>query len=361
MMTLEDYKTYIYIIYFIAFVFALLVALKTDLKGYNTPNNLNLILVFIFCISFLFLFGNRSIHVGTDTQAMIIGFNNALYSDNRDPVFKIIQIFFSKFTNAQGFLFFLAFLYLGNIYLFVKNQSYRINKYLFFYFFICMSFFEPLGINVVRQGVSLVFFLNAITFYNAKKYRWMFLFLFFSFSFHTTALISISLFIASVILSKQKNFYLALSIFIICSIISILNINVFTLIPKVTGFDALDVRASGYLADDTFGYTVGFRPTFFVFNLFFVFISFYTYKYIQKIGDTEDINRSKVYINYYLLTSSVFFLAFSIPFSDRWGLFSWIIIPLFFIPFFKRGFKKYALVSVVFCTLILILFQFVIK
>ena len=67
-------------------------------------------------------------------------------------------------------------------------------------------------------------------------------------------------------------------------------------------------------------YKVGFRQDFFAYNtVFLVLFILWRRRYNLEL------------IKLYILTSSWFVLCFNIPFSDRWGMYSWILIPLIFI------------------------------
>jgi len=61
----------------------------------------------------------------------------------------------------------------------------------------------------------------------------------------------------------------------------------------------------------------------------FLVIGFYFKKYRVNNQDFNTI------LKYYMLASALFFFAFQIPFSDRWGLFSWVFIPLVIGQFFS--------------------------
>lgn len=360
-MTSEDFYTYLYSLYGLAFLFAILIALKIYIKNANTPNVINLSLVSIFIILFCFLIGNRPEKVGSDTMLMMIIYDNYDKIDKRDPFINILMQFLHNFTDSRGYIFFLSTVFFANVYLFIKNRDNSVNKFLFFFFFICMSYFLPISINVVRQGVALMFFLNAINYFHMKRWIWMSIFLLFSFLFHTTSIVCVSLFLLSIILNKKDSTKFSFLIFFLAAALSIANVNIIKLIPTNLGIDALDIRTTGYFGKQEIDYTVGFRPTFFIYNLFFAIVGYYVMKYFHAKKLPLDFQRTKLYLNYYLLTSAVFFTAFAIPYSDRWGLFSWIIIPLFFEPFFEKGGKYFAVLSVLFSATLFLLFQFVIS
>lgn len=360
-MTLDEFYTYFYAIYGIAAFSAVLFAVHTDLRRGVGNRSLTLFVVFVFAFLLFLLFGNRTIGIGTDTGLYIYAYNNYLKNlDNRDPFINLLVRFLHNFTDAQGYLAFYAALYLTNIFFFIKNRNSTANKFLLFFLLISMFFFKTMGINVVRQGVSLMFFLNAVNAYEQKKSKSMAFFLLGCVLFHTTGIIAIAIFIGAAFLHRRKNYTLPFVFFFLAAAVSFLKVNVFALLPDKIGVDALDVR-SGYYSGDDFGYEIGFRPSFFLYNMIFLLIGIYGRKYTAKRGMLEDNNRLGLYLNYYLLCSAVFFLAFQLPFSDRWGLFSWIVIPLLFEPFLIKKGKHFALLTVITAVSLFFIFETVFK
>lgn len=362
MMTLETFKFWFYSIYGFASFAALLTALRMKVRG-NSYSGLSLLLVAVICFLLWILFGSRSILVGTDTGLTMNLFTyNDRIGDNREPFINLLIKTLKNFTDAQGYIAFLAALYLGNIFMFVKNRQNSADKFLFFFMIISLFFFKSMGINVVRQGVSLAFFLNALNFYEQKKYRWVVVCCLLAVGFHTTGIIPILLFGASMFLNKRKKagVPVAILIFVVATVLSALQVNLFSLLPKQIGVDALDVRSAYYNGDD-WGYQIGFRPTFFIFNLFFAVAAVFIRRYLLKQGRIEEERRLRLYLIYFLLTSAVFFTAFQIPFSDRWGLFSWIFIPLILEPLFRSTGRNFAISAMLFSQFLFILFEFIIK
>lgn len=95
-------------------------------------------------------------------------------------------------------------------------------------------------------------------------------------------------------------------------------------------------RRLGYLNDD-YGYQIGFKPQFVIFNTFFLFLSLYIRNSLKN--DFLEKKYTQL-IYYYIISSIILFMAFQLPFSDRWGLFSWIVIPFLVIPLFYSPFVK---------------------
>ena len=91
-----------------------------------------------------------------------------------------------------------------------------------------------------------------------------------------------------------------------------------------------DLSSLNFTGETT--YKIGFRPDFVGYNtmflvLFFMFIKSTNFKGIFLL---------KIYI----LTSAIFFFNFYIPFSDRFGLYSWVIIPLLFYNIINESFPR---------------------
>ena len=47
----------------------------------------------------------------------------------------------------------------------------------------------------------------------------------------------------------------------------------------------------------------------------------------------------------YILATAIFFLSFTIPFSDRFGLLSWVMIPFVIRPMLNEKYSKTSVVS----------------
>ena len=89
---------------------------------------------------------------------------------------------------------------------------------------------------------------------------------------------------------------------------------------------------------EEFGYRIGFRPDFVLFNTLFFLLGIYIYK--NKLEKKE---RLFVVLKFYVLTSVVFFLSFYFPYSDRMGIISWIFIPLILLEFPDTPIKYFSL------------------
>ena len=112
-------------------------------------------------------------------------------------------------------------------------------------------------------------------------------------------------------------------------------------------------RRNGYLDGSMVKeFEVGFKPQFVFFNTLFLFIFLLLRKYGQKQENYDIL--LKVYIG----LSCIFFFMFQIPYSDRWGVMSWMFIPFLLAPVFgENGKYKTSLVAVLFLSTLFIIFQ----
>lgn len=305
-------------------------------KNYVRTKSLSNILVFLPIIFLIPLLGLRDFDVGTDTYTyyQILWLTDSRIGISSEFLFfliaKILKYFNLSYTY---FLFVIAFLFTFIMYFFVRKIStnYRANTFFVFFAYMSMFFFLSLSINVIRQGIALACLLVAYSYFiNRESKLKLILFILASLAFHSSSLIPLSIF-TLVIMSKNtiiqdKYYYLAFTFFVV---LSYLNFGLLDMAPTLIDFLGGDNRRVVYLSGDDSDYNVGFRLDFIIFNTLFLFISIYA-KSIIIDKDVKGVYSSIV--RYYIAASCLFFMAFQIPYSDRWGLFSWIVIPLIMSP-----------------------------
>jgi hypothetical protein len=353
----EQYKTIYYIIYSIAALLAIFTAINIDFKKKNYQSIANYI-VLVLMLAYIFLFGLRTIDVGTDTEMYHWQYthHNEITFGTDAPVgymFKFLNIFSE---NPQIFLFVMSFLFVMlNFYALKKyTKFYKSNFFLSVFSLISLFFFESLGINVIRQGLSLAFFVLAIIFRDfspKRKFKWI-SFLVLAVCFHFTSLIPVVIYL-SVAYFKNVRMYYYYGIYIISVFLSAASISILSFKDYFIGFLLIDERRSGYLDGDDSSYLVGFKPQFVAFNTIFLILFIYL----------NNIEKNDFYTNllkYYIVISAIFYMMFQIPYSDRWGVMSWCVIPFLFAPMFKvyRNKKSMkAVFSIVFLIFIFVFFQ----
>lgn len=224
----------------------------------------------------------------------------------------------------QEAIFVLLLIYNTCIIFALKNFS-KNNYIILFFIIISLFFYYSMSLNILRQGIGFGFFILGFSYYNKYK-KLAYLFLIFGILSHISYLILLLLIITSKYIKKIKY---VIAIFIISTFISILNINIFSYLPiQMEG--RVNMAAEDYIEH----YRTGFRFDFYVFNLFFLLVGLYINKYI-----IEDKENYRLILYSYILSTSFFILCFMIPFSDRFGLLSWIFIPLIISPILEKNLK----------------------
>lgn len=326
------YKILFYLIYSFAAFFAIWIALSIDLKKKNYHGVINYI-SYLIIIIYALLFGLRDTDIGTDTPMYHYQYSNYDELDfGTDAPVGLLMMFLNNFSeNPQVFLFLMSFLFLIiYVYSLWKHSNIQqSNFYLIVFSLISLFFFETLAINIIRQGVSISFFVLAIITHNIapwQKYKWRFL-LIMSICFHFTSIIPILLYFLVISLKKVHiNYYYYL--YLISVLLSAISFSILSFKNYFIGILFIDERRSSYLTDDFVDYAVGFKPQFVAFNSIFLILFFYLNRIENNVFYTN-------LLKYYALISAVFFMMFQIPFSDRWGIMCWCVIPFLIAPMFK--------------------------
>lgn len=354
---MEQFKTIYYIIFLIASFFAIITSVELDFKKRNHQLVSNCI-VFLLMICYIFLFGMRSIDVGTDTEMYHWQYSH--YEDitfGTDAPVGLLFRFLNIFSeNPQIFLFVMSFLFVTINFYALKKYSilYKSSFYLSVFSLISLFFFESLGINIIRQGLSLAFFVLAITIRGFKppsSFKWI-LFFILSICFHFTSLIPVLLYLLVAYFKNGRMIYYY-AIYTLTVLLSALNVSILSFKEYFIGFLLVDERRGGYLDGNDFSYSIGFKPQFVLFNSVFLVL----FIYLNKIQEGEFY---KGLLKYYIVISSIFFMMFQVPFSDRWGVMSWCVIPFLLGPMFKIYQNKLsfkATFSVLFLIAVFVFFQ----
>lgn len=309
----------------------------------------------VFMFVFVLLFGLRSVEVGADTSMYHYIYNNIEGTDfGMDKLFEYTLIFLNLITDdPQIFIFLMSalFLIILSKMLDLNAKMLSSNKFLIFFVFISLFFFQTISINIIRQGISLSFLLLAVTLYHYRKgnnFIWI-LCIVISILFHTTSIIPLAIYlIANCFKAVKLRFFYCFYVF--CIILALTSVSILSFQAYI-GFLLIDEkRSSSYLTDSHVIYNIGFKPQFVLFNTLFLLIFYFIRKHISSTMYYDRL------LKYYLAMSAIFFLTFQIPYSDRWGLMSWIIIPILISPIFNYKFPYK--VSVAATLVLLIIFVF---
>ena len=189
-------------------------------------------LIIFFSFLFLLLFGFRSPELG-DTKNYIEAYNSftgitSLF-DLKDIGFYFL-IYICKLLQLDSFffIFFIASLFmLFTVLTFLRLPSK--NKFLLFLLYTSFFFFENMGENIIRQGLSISIFMYAVADLKLKKQYRIILFLL-SILVHLSSIILVVLFSIS---SKIKKLTLPLFILVFSMCLSVTNQNLLDYIDKI--------------------------------------------------------------------------------------------------------------------------------
>lgn len=340
---------------FFAFI-AILFALKVDVRQ-KQANVLGLIISLFFVIALVVLFGSRGVNVGTDTYLYRYQFSFYKKLDFGTEILvtwlmATIHLFTS---NPQVYIFWLSLIFVVVLFLACANFSrlYNYNVLFVFFSFVSLYFFQSLGINIVRQGVALAFLFLGVGFYlkNPKNIVSWLLPVLVGIGFHVTSVFVLIIFILVELFQKLKlkSYVIIYGIFVILSFFKVSVLTFGNSIGKLFQGDRRDSYLNGDMLKE---YNVGFKPQFVAFNTIFLIIFLLLRKYGQKQNNYD------ILLKAYIGMSCVFFLMFQIPYSDRWGVMSWMFIPFLFAPVFgENGKYRTSIAAILFLVCLFIIFQ----
>lgn len=323
----EHYR-YVYL----AIVSILVIIATIDKDSYNTNCTNNLHITVAVGIFFIIFFGTRPTYSEymADTlgyvksyQALEYGIKSydTTWETGNEIIWKSIAMTMSTMhIPAVYWLTIVAAIYIFFNIAGIK-RLFPNNVYLVFLFYIAFFLFYSGGINGIRNAdaYSIIFF--AITFYNnpsIRNYIIMALLGIIAYQIHSSVIITIVSFIASITFIKKPK--LALLIWVGAIFISVAAGN--SLANLVSGF-ANDDRAEKYLnLANNSRMTNGFRWDFLIFSALPIFIG---WKYVikRKIADRMYL----MLFNTYVIANAFWIIFIYAAFSNRFAMLSWCIYP----------------------------------
>lgn len=345
LLNIKDYEWIYNFIYFWTAFYVMLISFSIEIKkDIIVQKVLSRYLTYLLLLCLIFITGFRAYDVGTDTgnYYFLLWVQKPELNFSSEFLFQLIALLLQHFRlNYSYFLFLVSIIFFYLIYKALKNFSSLYQANLLMALFACMSFFffSSMSINVIRQGVSLAILLYAFTLLLKKDNKIkIIIYSVVAVALHLTSIIPILLIRLSYYLSTKsgKLLYLLVLLYFSVILLAFFNIGFLNIAPSLSQLLGSDGR-SGYLNGETYDYVVGFKPQFVVFNTFFLLIALYVRKNLTDIKLKKQYN---VILIYYIMTSWLLFLAFQLPFSDRWGLFSWVVIPFLIIPLFYSPYLK---------------------
>ncbi|AQY21604.1 EpsG family protein [Riemerella anatipestifer] len=320
----------------LAFV-SLLFVLKVDLKRRHIPIKLMKYISITLIVVFSIIVGFRTVEVGTDTG---IYYYQWIADIPYESITEIVFYFLMKFIKSFDLSFSVFLIIVSSLYYFFTfkafenlSKKYDTSIILLLLSFISLFFSNSMAINIIRQGLSMSILLYAYSlFINKDRKYWIFTLI--GFLTHSTSIISILIFIGINKFARKVSIYYFIFLFFIGILLSFLNFGLLDVAPFIIDILGADSRRTTYITNGSSDYVVGFKPQFVVFNT--IFLLFFL-KARKKLLNHKWGENYQVLLKYFLLTSFLFFMAFQLPYSDRWGIFSWISIPVLMLPYFSRG------------------------
>lgn len=339
-------------------VSSLLFSLTVDLERNIIIGFVNKWALFLL-VCFLIIVGFRAYNVGTDTiNYFTYNYQMGFTSNSKSEI--LFDFLIGKIRDFNlSFTVFLLIIASCYYLLFYSGFKKIANVYETPVLFLVLSFLSlffsmTMGINIIRQGISSALLFYSFSCYlNSEKISKVVLFIVLAVITHITALIPLLLYLFCKLFTKRINIKYFYCLFVLGVIFSAINIGLLNVAPFLK--DVLQgSRRSGYLTQSSEIYSIGFKPQFVAFNaIFLVFFVFIKSKLEKKQERKEMLDFYTLLIKYYIVSSFIFFMAFQIPYSDRWGLFSWISIPVLIAPIFSLKF------NMVFKTTLTLLFIFI--
>lgn len=282
-----------------------------------------------FVVFLILFFGTREKNIGTDTinyynfyfipvTTQVSNYLEVFTRLKSDFLFEVLMSFSFWHKNFTIFLLTVALVINVTFYVFVRKFTDfgRKGSSLILFLTIASLFtFIAIEVNIIRNGLSIGFILLSLYYLLEKDTKKFILYIIIAYLFHRTAIIPFVLMLAVTFFNNINiKYYLAFYALAIAATFIGFGFHVFSFLSELGSQDLQGLVYSG----DT-SYKVGFRYDFVMYNTFFL---------VLFLKFTNWNSRDLFLIKYYILSSAVFFFNFYIPFSDRFGIYSWVIIPL---------------------------------
>jgi hypothetical protein len=300
-------------------------------------------LIFLSAVVSFFI-GIRFLDIGKDTMEYIghfekfsinnifgkfeIGFSILMYLfSNFIPSVELF-FFFISFITTTIYLYFFKKIYIRNF----PNDSFKFGKTLIFFSLLLLSsWYITLTANGLRQGVALAILYHALfeLFFNNNKFKFLILYLV-SCLFHYSVLL-----VAPFVLFYYLRFRLVFAIWIITALGYLYGINELIVQAISTKFNlpVYDFIKYYSLPTETEksrgGLYVGFNLGFFIYTVFFPLLLMVLLKVKLRLKTSTIVMRNVYNLLkiYFILSLQYFVFGFG-PFSNRFAMLSWFLVPV---------------------------------
>lgn len=278
------------------------------------------------------LLGLRGADIGTDTVAYLkmyakmesVSYLSTVLSKSspvqvKDVGFTTLMYFASRCMSPRAFMAIIAFLFVFPLYLSVNRMA-TINKALMLFGFVCLYNFTSLGINVIRQGLSLAFIILSFTYTQQGGVKNILLFILFALlgiSFHLSGFIIVLMFLITKVVRVNFLYYVVLAITVVLAYMKLGLIN----LPVIGPLIALDDRADAYAAGLGSQPPSGLQLSKIVFHGAILLWSYFN---LKSLNDKFYAYLYRLFIG----LTAFYFLCLNMSYSDRFGVMSWILSPI---------------------------------
>ena len=288
---------------------------------------------FALFIFFIFIVSSRSFTHPGDTKTYLSVFRYLqqfdLYSSEIDMRLEAGFLYLTQFIgkiypNERFYLFSISIvessLWYACFRVWLKKNDVLLATLIFISFFASYN----LGANVLRQGIAMPIAFIGLKYLLNRRILLGVLTISIGMLFHKTVAVVL---VAWLLTFKRVHILYYIFVWFILALLSVSGTFL-----SVVGFIQSDVNSYAHLVNQgTLDYyQTGFRLDFWLFSLI-PLILFYLVKNDER-GKYLDV------MKYYLVVYSAFIIMFEVPYSDRFGLYTWLMIPIF-CPLFIGDYK----------------------
>ncbi|MFN3597235.1 MAG: EpsG family protein [Rubricoccaceae bacterium] len=304
-----------------------------DQASVSLESHLRLLAGLAFVVGFTLWFGYRDYSVGADTENYRRLFTWIAGSElsailfrfrNTDTFFYALTKVVGSVVGVRGTFVFYAGLTVGAVALFARRLSRRAFVPMLA-LYATMPVFHALGTNVIRHGVAVALLLVGTLYLLNGRWKvataWGVAAVFM----HGSSVI----YIAACVLAVFVPVRVLLGILVASSVLSFYDVGLHQ-VDRMLGLNLVDLLAKDrydiYLSGSDRLYRVGFRADFFLYTLAPLGAAWLSLR-VPLTRLVRVAPRKDFLVRMYLALASALFLAFSYPYSDRVGVFAWILIP----------------------------------
>ncbi len=230
----------------------------------------------------------------------------------------LVKLVSATVANERVYLFVIHLLFLIPFQQFLARVG-GPNRGLLFLLYVSCFFYYSLTINVVRHAIAIGFALPAVWYYQQQRFGYALILLLIAVQFHFTALTVVGSLL--LIYGFPAVHTRILPLFLLVTLIAVSGFTLTSLLPYAGFSTLLQAKLDGYGNRPSL-YQTGFRLDFTLFNLLFLWVG------IQNRKQFSPDSFYYFVVTLYGLLSCAFILSCQIPYSDRVGLWSWVLIPI---------------------------------